>query len=558
MTKKIFQSIFLVSFLVLIACLSLVVGMLYNHYGNIQKTTLETELTLTATAMENAGPTYLYNLSNLKSISEKNIRFTHIAADGKVLFDTQTQASAMENHADRKEIQSARQAGDGESSRYSATLLEETLYHARLLSDGTVLRISTNRLTIPALLMKMLQPILLILAIALLFSYWLAKRMAVQIVGPLNNLDLTRPLENTAYDEIAPLLTHIEQQHRQIAGQKEELAHREKEFYTVIKNMKEGLILLNREKMILSMNPAATTFFAADESFIGRDFLSLERSREVTETLDKASQDGYAELQLSRAGREYQFNASRIEEDGKLSGLVILIFDNTEKAFSERNRKEFTSNISHELKTPLHAIMGSAELMENGLVRQNDLPRFIGHIRTEAARLVSLIEDILRLSQLDEKKDFPAEEVDLYDLAHKEMEALLPTAAKKHIKMSVEGDHIRLKGSRHLLHETIYNLLDNAIKYNVEGGNVTLTLHQSDHDVSIAVADTGIGIPPEQQSKVFERFYRVDKSHSKESGGTGLGLSIVKHAVQHMHGTIHVDSVLNAGTTITITLKTPQ
>lgn len=557
-TKKIFQSIFLVSFLVLIACLSLVVGMLYNHYGNIQKTTLETELTLTATAMENAGPTYLYNLSNLKSISEKNIRFTHIAADGKVLFDTQTQASAMENHADRKEIQSARQAGDGESSRYSATLLEETLYHARLLSDGTVLRISTNRLTIPALLMKMLQPILLILAIALLFSYWLAKRMAVQIVGPLNNLDLTRPLENTAYDEIAPLLTHIGQQHRQIAGQKEELAHREKEFYTVIKNMKEGLILLNREKMILSMNPAATTFFAADESFIGRDFLSLERSREVTETLDKASQDGYAELQLSRAGREYQFNASRIEEDGKLSGLVILIFDNTEKAFSERNRKEFTSNISHELKTPLHAIMGSAELMENGLVRQNDLPRFIGHIRTEAARLVSLIEDILRLSQLDEKKDFPAEEVDLYDLAHKEMEALLPTAAKKHIKMSVEGDHIRLKGSRHLLHETIYNLLDNAIKYNVEGGNVTLTLHQSDHDVSIAVADTGIGIPPEQQSKVFERFYRVDKSHSKESGGTGLGLSIVKHAVQHMHGTIHVDSVLNAGTTITITLKTPQ
>lgn len=556
-TKKIFQSIFLVSFLVLIACLSLVVGMLYNHYGNIQKTTLETELTLTATAMENAGPTYLYNLSNLKSISEKNIRFTHIAADGKVLFDTQTQASAMENHADRKEIQSARQAGDGESSRYSATLLEETLYHARLLSDGTVLRISTNRLTIPALLMKMLQPILLILAIALLFSYWLAKRMAVQIVGPLNNLDLTRPLENTAYDEIAPLLTHIEQQHRQIAGQKEELAHREKEFYTVIKNMKEGLILLNREKMILSMNPAATTFFAADESFIGRDFLSLERSREVTETLDKASQDGYAELQLSRAGREYQFNASRIEEDGRLSGLVILIFDNTEKAFSERNRKEFTSNISHELKTPLHAIMGSAELMENGLVRQNDLPRFIGHIRTEAARLVSLIEDILRLSQLDEKKDFPAEEVDLYDLAHKEMEALLPTAAKKHIKMSVEGDHIRLKGSRHLLHETIYNLLDNAIKYNVEGGNVTLTLHQSDHDVSIAVADTGIGIPPEQQSKVFERFYRVDKSHSKESGGTGLGLSIVKHAVQHMHGTIHVDSVLNAGTTITITLKTP-
>lgn len=247
-TKKIFQSIFFVSFLVLIACLSLVVGMLYNHYGNIQKTTLETELTLTATAMEKAGSTYLYNLSNLKSISEKNIRFTHIAADGKVLFDTQTQASAMENHADRKEIQSARQAGDGESSRYSATLLEETLYHARLLSDGTVLRISTNRLTIPALLMKMLQPILLILAIALLFSYWLAKRMAVQIVGPLNNLDLTRPLENTAYDEIAPLLTHIEQQHRQIAGQKEELAHREKEFYTVIKNMKEGLILLNREK----------------------------------------------------------------------------------------------------------------------------------------------------------------------------------------------------------------------------------------------------------------------------------------------------------------------
>ena len=554
-TKKICQSIFFVSVLVLIASLSIVVGMLYNHYGNVQKTTLETELALTATAMEKDGSGYLRKLADLKSTREKQLRFTHIAPDGRVLFDTQAQASAMENHADRKEIQLARRAGEGTSSRYSATLLEETLYHAVRLSDGTVLRISTDRLTIPALLMRMWQPILLILAVALLLSYRLAKRMAAQIVGPLNSLDLSHPLENTVYDEIAPLLTHIEQQHRQIAGQKEELAHREKEFYTVIKNMKEGLILLNRDNVILSINPAALTFFAADDRFIGRDFLSLERSREVTETLEKASQEGYAELQLSRAGREYQLNASRIEESGTLSGLVLLIFDNTEKAFSERNRKEFTANISHELKTPLHAIMGSAELMENGLIKQNDLPRFIGHIRTEAARLVSLIEDILRLSQLDEKKDFPAEEVDLYDLAQKETEALLPTAAKKQITMSVEGEPIRHKASRHLLHETIYNLLDNAIKYNVEGGSVTLTLLQSGNDISIAVADTGIGIPPDQQSKVFERFYRVDKSHSKESGGTGLGLSIVKHAVQHMQGTIEVNSALNSGTTITVRLK---
>ncbi len=547
MTKKIFQSIFLISTAILLVCLTLVLGVSYYYFGSMQKRQLQTELTLAATAAEHDG------LGYLEKIDTADCRFTYVAADGSVLYDSQLDASQMQNHSQRAEIKAALETGAGESSRYSASLLKETLYCAKRLPDGTVLRISTSRATVLALFLGMLQPILILLMLLLLLSFLLAGHMSKRIMAPFHQLNLNNPLENDAYDELAPLLTHIEQQKRQIQRQKQELANRKNEFYTVIKNMNEGLVLLNQKGMILSINPAAASFFQTDTGCVGKDFLSIERSRDINGTLGMAETEGHSELLFQRNGREYQLNASRIETGGQNTGIVLLVFDITEKVFAERNRREFTANASHELKTPLHSIMGSAELIENGLVKEEDLPKFVGHIRSEAARLVALVQDIIRLSQLDEKNSLPQEQVDLYELAREEVKALMPMAQSKHVTMSVLGSSFPIQGVRQLFHEIIYNLCDNAVKYNVEGGSVTITIDSSEDDVTLCVTDTGIGIPAEHQMRVFERFYRVDKSRSKESGGTGLGLSIVKHAVNYMNGTISLESRPAIGTAITIT-----
>lgn len=549
MTTKIFRSILLSSLAVLIACLTLVLGVLYNYFSDEQKKLLRSELSMAAAAMESSDKTYLEKLKSAEG------RFTYIAPDGQVLFDTQADAASMENHGQREEVTSALATGHGESSRFSATLLEETLYYAMRLPNGNVLRISIDRMTVPALLLGMAQPLSAILLITLGLSYFLAGRMTKRIIAPLNALNLDQPLENQAYDEIAPLLTHIEQQHRKVRQQKEELTNRKNEFFTIIKNMDEGLVLLNQHRTILSMNPAAEAFFGTQSSFIGKDFIILERNHEINTVLENAVKTGTGETQISKNGKEFQFHATRIEENGEITGIVILIFDITEKVFAEQNRKEFTANVSHELKTPLHSIMASAELLENGVVKPEDTPRFIQHIRNEASRLLTLIQDTIRLSQLDEKAALPdPEPVDLLELTKKEIESLRPAAEEKNVTFSIEGSALIYTGVKQLLHEILYNLCDNAVKYNKNGGKVIVTLGTQKGKTMISVADTGIGIPEAQQAKVFERFYRVDKSHSKESGGTGLGLSIVKHAVQFMNGTISLKSRPDEGTVITVSL----
>ena len=544
MTKKIFQSILLVAGCVLLASLLIIMGFLYDYFGGVEENQLRDELSLAAAAVEDGGTDYLSQLT------ADRCRLTWIAADGSVLYDTRTDAESLENHASRAEVSQALATGTGESTRYSSTLMEKTMYYAQRLDDGTVLRISISRATVGMIAVGMIQPLLIVLIVALILSGLLAKRLSRRIVDPLNSLDLEHPLDNDAYEELSPLLKRIHRQHVEIQTQLRELREKTDEFTQITGSMREGLILLDEHGSILSINAAAQALFGADAQCVGRDFLTIERSHEISAAIQATVTDGHSEVRAERAGRVYQFDISRITSDGKLLGTVILAFDITEQEFAERNRREFTANVSHELKTPLQGIIGSAELIENGMVRPDDLPRFVGHIHAEAARLVTLIDDIIRLSQLDEGDAMPTEPVDLLAVSQEAAENLHDAAAARDVTVSVTGQPAVIPGVRRLIYEVVYNLCDNAIKYNRDGGRVDVTVAADADGSSITVADTGIGIAPEHQGRVFERFYRVDKSHSKASGGTGLGLSIVKHAVQYHHGRIELESTPGTGTTI--------
>ena len=547
MTKRIFRATLLVGVAVLIASLTLVMGALYSYFGRVQESQLRDELSLAVVGVEQNGTDYL------KQLRSDQYRITWLRADGAVLYDTQADAESMENHAQRQEVQQALTTGEGESSRYSDTLLQKTVYYAKRLPDGTVLRLSAIRVTTGVLVLNMLQPILLVLAAALILSGVLASRLARRITEPLNRLDLEHPLENDTYEELAPLLRRMEHQRRQIDRQMDELRRRSEEFEQITGSMNEGLVLLDEAGVILSINPAARRLLDAAENCVGQDLLTVDRDVALSDALRQAAEQGHSEFRGQRNGREYQFDVTRIQSEGRTAGTVLLVFDVTERAFAERNRREFTANVSHELKTPLQGIIGSAELLENGLVKQEDVPRFIGHIRSEAQRLVTLIGDIIRLSQLDEGEPMPAEPVELLALAREAAESLQSAAAARNVTVTVEGEPVALTGVRRLLYEIVFNLCDNAIKYNTDGGRMQVTVTKENETAAVTVRDTGIGIPPDQQDRVFERFYRVDKSHSKASGGTGLGLSIVKHAVQYHHGAIHLQSEVGKGTEIRVT-----
>ena len=547
MTKRIFRATLLVGVAVLVASLTLVMGALYSYFGRVQESQLRDELSLAAVGVEQNGMDYL------KQLESDQYRITWLRADGAVLYDTRADAESMENHAQRQEVQQALATGEGESSRYSATLLQKTVYYAKRLPDGTVLRLSAIRVTTGVLVLNMLQPILLVLAVALILSGVLASRLARRITEPLNRLDLEHPLENDTYEELAPLLRRMEHQRRQIDRQMDELRRRSEEFEQITGSMSEGLVLLDEAGVILSINPAARRLLDAAENCVGQDLLTVDRDVALSDALRQAAEQGHSEFRGQRNGREYQFDVTRIQSEGRTAGTVLLVFDVTERAFAERNRREFTANVSHELKTPLQGIIGSAELLENGLVKQEDVPRFIGHIRSEAQRLVTLIGDIIRLSQLDEGEPMPAEPVELLALAREAAESLQSAAAARNVTITVEGEPVEFTGVRRLLYEIVFNLCDNAIKYNTDGGRVQVTVTKENETAAVTVRDTGIGIPPDQQDRVFERFYRVDKSHSKASGGTGLGLSIVKHAVQYHHGVIHLQSEVGKGTEICVT-----
>ena len=548
MTKKIFHSIVIVAASVLLASLVIISSCFYEYFGRLQRQEMKDELYLAATAVEHGGDDYL------KNISSGHFRLSLIAKDGSVLYDTAADAESLENHGGREEIKQALESGEGESIRYSSTLLQKTIYCAKRLDDGRVLRISVSRATVGAIAMGMISPIIAVGVGALVLSGVLASRLAKRIVEPLNRLDLEHPLDNDSYEELSPLLSRINKQRAQIAEQLAELRHRTDEFEQVTGNMKEGLVLIDTNENVLSINSAARNIFSAAEDCIGKSFLTVDRSRDLNAAIHSAFEHGHSEIHSDKNGRTYQFDISRIDSDGSAFGAVILLFDITDRENAEKLRREFTANVSHELKTPLQGIIGSAELIESGMVKAADMPRFVGHIREEAQRLVSLVNDIIRLSQLDEGDSLPMERVDLLAVAEEAAADLSEAAKARNISLLAEGESVFVFGIKRLLYEVIYNLGENAVKYNVENGNVLISVAKEENSAVLTVKDSGIGIAPEHQSRIFERFYRVDKSHSKASGGTGLGLSIVKHAVQRHGGKIELESEPGKGTTIRVIL----
>ena len=542
MTKKIFRSIFIVAMVVFLSCLGIIMLVMYDYFSSVQQSKLADQTDLAVRGVVMGGMDYL------ESVNPNDYRITWIDKDGTVLFDSEADPAEMENHSSREEVREARQAGVGESERYSTTLSTKTLYRAVSMDDGTVLRVSVTQYTVLSLLLGMIQPILIVFLIGLVLSLLLAHNVAKRIVEPMNTIDLDHPLENDVYDELSPLLTRMERQHRQIDFQKKELERKQEEFTMVTDRMSEGLVLLNVKGEVLSINRAAKELFDTGSQCVGKDFLLVDRSLVLQNVVKSALNGHHGEVLLERNGGKYQIKTNTIFREGEISGAVLLAFDVTEESNAEQQRREFTANVSHELKSPLQAIMGSAELMENNLVKKEDMPRFIGHIRSEAGRLMVLIDDIIRLSQLDEGGELPAEDVDLYALSEETLKTLKSKAETRDISLELEGETTVIRGVRRLLSEIIYNLCDNALIYNKDGGKVTVSVTNDKTCAVLSVADTGIGIPEEHRSRVYERFYRVDKSHSKETGGTGLGLSIVKHAAQYHGASIEMNSEVGKGT----------
>ena len=546
MRTKIFRSVFVVALVVLLASIGIATSFLYDYFNTFQIKQLKAELALVVDTVNQRGTEYFENY-------DSNVfRFTVVAKNGDVLYDTQVSSETMENHADREEIAEAIQSGMGSSSRASSLTGEKTFYEAVLLDDGSVLRISVSQLTVSALLLGMLPAILVILSAAAVVAFVLSYGTAKKITEPLRNLDLEHPSANTTYEELTPILTKIHKQHKQIKDQMETLKRRSDEFEQIVSSMNEGLVLLDEHGMVLSMNAAARKIFAVKKEAVGSDFLLVDRTSKMSKAIWSALEGNHSEYTEERNGNEYQFTINSIKSDGKVLGSVILVFDISERAYAERNRKEFTANVTHELKTPLQSIMGSAELLESGLVKPEDTAKFVGNIRKESARLVSLINDIIHLSQLDENQEHHTDSVELMEVAGEVADVLSVPATEKNVTLEIVGEACAIQGVRRYVYEILYNLCDNAIRYNKVGGKVTVRIGRRDGRAEIAVSDTGIGIPGEHHGRIFERFYRVDKSHSKETGGTGLGLSIVKHAVQYHGGKITLDSELGKGTTVTV------
>ncbi len=548
MTKRIFRAVCISAVTVLCASIILIMGVLYGYFNDVRKNQIKAELSLVKNAVETEGVSYLENLKN----ESTDYRITWIDKSGNIIFDTQSNSESMENHLEREEVKEAFANGSGESERYSSTLTEKMMYCAELLDDGTVLRISVSQLTVLTLLLGIAQPVAIVFVIALVVSFIFASRISKRIVKPLNEIDLDNPLENDAYDELSPFLSKISNQQKKIKLQENQLSQRKNEFLAITSNMNEGLVLLGKDKKVISINPSAESFFTSEADCTGMDFIRLERNPDIIKALERAEIQDTSEIQVNRNGRIFQLNISCIRDMGELSGFVILIFDITEKSDSENRRREFTANVSHELKSPLQSIMGSAELIENGLVKKEDMPKFIGNIHSEATRLLNLINDIIKLSKLDEGTTLSEQDFDLYSLVKENIEVLKSSAEKKNISVSFKGESLMMKSMKPLVSEIVYNLIDNAIKYNVENGSVEISISRDKNNIILSVSDTGIGIPEEYQERVFERFYRVDKSHSKETGGTGLGLSIVKHAVQDIGADIKLESRCGKGTVVTV------
>ena len=550
MTRKIFRSCFLVAVTVLLASLLLIMGALYEYFDSQYEQQLRQETAYIAQGVEQGGLDYC---QALQQRGDLNARITWIESDGTVRYDSRSGQAMLENHADRQEVQQALQTGTGFSVRRSETLGRQTLNYAVRLDDGTVLRVSGTRTTVWMLLGGMLPPIFFVLIAAVVLSLCLAHRVSRRVAEPINHIDLEHPLENNeVYDELAPFLTRISHQNQQIQQQLQQLRERQEELATITAQMDEGLIVLGKDGTILSMNRRAAEIFGVQGAYVGKHLYSVSHNAAIMPVLEQAQQGQEAETELAWEGRRYQFLAAPVRAGQAQQGVVILLLDITQRSQAEQLRREFSANVSHELKTPLTSISGYAELMQSGMVRPEDMRPFAGKIYKEATRLMALVEDILQLSRLDEGTDLVREPVALRRLAETVAGRLESLAAEKQVQIKIEGEDAVLEGSGRVLDEVLCNLMENAIKYNRPGGSVTVRVEQTDGRVVLTVSDTGIGIPQAHQSRVFERFYRVDKSHSKATGGTGLGLSIVKHGVLLHHGELSLQSQEGKGTTVTI------
>ena len=547
MTKRIFHSICLVAISIFLVSIFLLMIVLFDYFSDVQKRQLRTQTALAAQGVSENGSAYF------EGLDVSDCRITWIAADGTVLFDTSSDSSQMENHLKREEIQEASVSGMGESSRYSVTLMERSLYCAKLLPDGTFLRLAVSQNTLLTLILGMTQPILVIFLASVVFAFFLASRLSKRIVKPLNELNLEEPLKNEEYDELSPLLRRIDAQQRQIRRQSEELRQKQREFETVTQEMSEGIVLLNAHLTILSINPAAARLFGTDATCVGGHILSVCRNQELQELLNDAAKGNSAETHVTLGEEKYQLNAGPVIAHGEVSGIVLLLLNVTQKDKAEQLRREFSANVSHELKTPLHTISGCAELLSDGLVKPEDVARFSTQIYAEAQRMIALISDILRISELDEGNPGGKHEpVDLYELAKETLADLSEKAAKAEVTLELTGESAYVTGIPQLMQSIVHNLCDNAVKYNRRHGRVTVDVSKNPGTVCLTVTDTGIGIPKMHQERIFERFYRVDKSRSKEVGGTGLGLSIVKHAAKLHNAEIRLQSVPEEGTTISV------
>lgn len=548
MTKRIFRSTCFVAIAVLIACIVLIMGALYSYFSSVQMNQLHMQTALAAQGVNNEG------LSYFDGLDISDYRITLVSPDGSVLYDCRADTSTMENHLKREEIQEALKNGEGESRRFSSTLSESSLYCAQKLNDGSVLRLSVAQKSIFTLVLGMSQPICVVLVVAIVLSLYLAYRLSKNIVRPLNELDLDDPLSNNdGYDELSPLLKRIDRQQKQLKRQANEMQKKQDEFTAITESMNEGLILLNPKGTIISINPAAAKLLDTGQFSKGKNILTVNRSLALQEVISDAVAGKSAEKIIELHERHYQVDASPVISDGAVGGIVLLLFDVTEKEDAEQLRREFTANVSHELKTPLHSISGYAEIIKSDLISPEDVKPFASKIYSEAQRMIHLVEDIINLSHLDEGADSMSfEDCDLYLMAQDTVASLSSEADASDITVTLSGDSAVIKGVPHMLSGIIYNLCDNAIKYNRPGGKVNIDIRDLASSAILSVRDTGIGIPPEHQNRIFERFYRVDKSHSKEVGGTGLGLSIVKHAAKIHGAKVSVESTPGEGTCISL------
>lgn len=548
MKKRVFLTVFGTALITVLVSVMLLVGVTYQYIHEETKHQMSAQLDYLAEMVESQGEDYL------RDLDDSRYRITWIAADGTVLFDNWSDISKMENHSKRQEFIEAQKNGMAEVERHSETMTERLIYVAKLLDDRSVLRLSTDDISPEGVLWLLARPTMLLLLGVLVLTWFVAKRLSRRIVEPLNTIDLDNPLANETYDELMPLLSRIEQQHREISDQSILLNQQRNEFQIVIDNMEEGLVLLNKEGRILLMNRSATHLLAVqDEDYIGRDFLLFGDEPKLHKLLSKVYNGKNYSVSVEMDNKNYEIHGNPVFSDDDIQGVVLFYMDVTEKMEAEQLRREFSANVSHELKTPLHSISGCAELLLNNMVKEADQPQFLQQIYDEAQHMVALVENIISISKLDEtSEELPLEEIDLLAMSQDVVKQLMPHAKMKDIELDVSGENVIIKGVHTLIHEMVYNLCDNAIKYNKENGSVSVIVTKNKDEAVLKVKDTGIGIPEDQVDRVFERFYRVDKSHSRASGGTGLGLSIVKHAAIRHNATIKVKSKVGKGTTISV------